>query len=314
VTKPLDAWDRFWFTTIPPHIYAALRVLFGLVGCATLIGLGDLPTFWNLHGLVPMSVGGLGLKAFLLSRGLGSLAGTILYGVTLLSFTGMMIGFRSRVAVALAFTMSLIQVSWNYLPLSGADAAVRAVLFCLLWADCGSVWSVDAWIARRRKDGTAQTAQESMYPIAPLRLIRFQIALIYLNAGLWKLFNPLWRDGSAVHYVLQSNVYRRFPGLVPAGFDTLSSVLTYGTLAWELSFAFLILFGATRRVVLIVGVLMHLGMLATIEVGPFHLVMLASYVAFLDPLQVPTLPMRLWATLSQRKFEGQSGVATAVSR
>jgi uncharacterized membrane protein YphA (DoxX/SURF4 family) len=126
-----------------------------------------------------------------------------------------------------------------------------------------------------------------------LRLIRFQVALIYLNAGLWKIFNPLWREGAAVHYVVQNNVFRRLPQGMPLPFDHAISLLTYGTLAWELTFAFLLLFPPTRRVALVAGILIHLGMLSTIEVGPFHFMMLASYLAFLQPESVPLLPHRL---------------------
>jgi len=196
----------------------------------------------------------------------------------------------SGLSVAFALITSLVQVSWNYLPLSGADAALKAMLFCLVWADCGSVWSVDAWIARRRGRGDTSDAT---YVIAPLRLIRFQIALIYFNAGLWKLMNPYWRDGTAAHYVVESNVYHRFPFPLPVS-DALLTALTYGTLLWELTFAPLLLFRTTRRVALAVGILLHLGMLATIEIGPFHFVMLAGYLAFLNPRAVPGLPRRLW--------------------
>jgi hypothetical protein len=42
----------------------------------------------------------------------------------------------------------------------------------------------------------------------------------------------------------------------------------------------------TRIVALVTGVTMHFGIWATMEVGPFTWVMLASYIAFLDPARV----------------------------
>jgi hypothetical protein len=137
--------------------------------------------------------------------------------------------------------------------------------------------------------------------------------LIYLNAGIWKIFNPYWRDGSAVHYVVQSNVYRRFPQGMPLAFDHVASFLTYGTLAWELTFPFLLLFARTRRIALIAGILIHLGMLLTIEVGPFHLIMLASYLAFLDPNVVAGLSNRLRVVLGRRP-ELSARLETAANR
>lgn len=293
----LDRWQQFWFEPVPAHIYALLRIVFGVVGCLTLVGLVDLQTFWYLDGFVPIGDAGLGLKAFLFARGLGHLAGAALYVCTLTAFVSMTIGFFSSVSVPLALITSATQVAWNYLPLSGADAALEAVLFCLVWADCGSVWSADSWLARRR----GESPPNPTYVIAPLRLIRFQVALTYLNAGLWKLLNPYWRDGTAVKYVVESNLYRRFPYELPSSFAPLIGLLTYGTLFWELTFAPFLLFRRTRRLALLAGVLIHLGMLFTIEIGPFHYVMLASYLAFLDPRFAPALPMRLQEKLWRRR-------------
>lgn len=285
----LDRWQRFWFEPIPTHIYALLRIVFGAIGCITLIGLSDVSTFWDPNGFVPVG-SGLGVKTFFLAHGLGHAAGLALYVCTLASFVCMTIGFASTISVMLAMFLSVVQLAWNHLPLSGADSALRAFLFCLMWADCGSAWSVDAWIRGSR---ISAPANQPTYAIAPLRLIRFQIALIYFNAGLWKLLNPYWRDGSAVHYVLETNVYHRFPALLPATLDWVIPVLTYGTLFWELAFAFLVLFRPTRRLVIVLGILLHVGMLLTIEIGPFHWVMLASYLAFLDPRTVSTFGLPL---------------------
>jgi hypothetical protein len=295
----LDRWERFWFAPIPPHVYALLRIAFGLVGCGTLFGLRDLFTFWFLDGLIPLHVGAVVSKQYLIAQGLGHAAGAVLYVLTSVSFVAMTIGIQTRIAVPAALFTSLIQVAWNYLPLSGADAAMRVFLFCLVWSDCGSVWSVDAWSAARRNVARPPLDVERS-SFAPLRLIRFQVALIYLNAGMWKIFNPYWRNGSAVHDVVQSNIYRRLPHGMPLGFDHVVSLLTYGTLAWELSFAFLLLFARTRRIALIAGILIHLGMLLTIEVGPFHFVMLASYLAFLEPEAVPRLSHRLMTLLGRQ--------------
>ena len=311
MNRLLDRWERVWFATIPPHIYALLRIALGLVGCGTLFGLRDVSTFWFLDGLVPIDVGAVSLKRYFVAHGLGHAAGVVFYAATAASFVAMTIGLQTRLAVTAALFASLMQVTWNYLPLSGADAAMRVFLFCLVWADCGSVWSVDAWLAARRNVAGLSTAPEPS-SIAPLRLLRFQVALIYLNAGIWKIFNPYWRDGSAVHYVVQSNVYRRLPHGMPLAFDHVVSLLTYGTLAWELTFAFLLLFARTRRIALIVGILIHLGMLVTIEVGPFHFVMLASYLAFLEPDTVPELSYRLH-TLGRRRREA-ARLETAANR
>jgi uncharacterized membrane protein YphA (DoxX/SURF4 family) len=297
----LSAWDRFWFAEIPPHIYALLRILFGLLALASLIGVRHFSEFWDLDGFVPSTE--LGLKAQLLALGLGRIGGRVLFFGSLASYAMMIVGYRSGVTVPFSLGASVLQPFWNRLPLSAAHMALQTALFCLCWADCGSVWSVDAYLAGRRT--LDRNATGVRHPIAPLRLLRFQVALVYLNSGVWKLFNERWRVGSAVHYVLNNTAYRRFPFEVPPSVDWVTSLLTYSVLFWELTFAVMILIRPLRRLALAGGIVMHLGMAAGIEIGPFPWVMIATYASFLDPERVPFLPQRL-----RSKF-GRPGPVTA---
>lgn len=275
--SPLERWNQFWFASIPPHIYAVLRIGLGAVGFLTLIRLGDM-TFWDLDSGFIADNGLVAFKAAMRAAGVGAVAGWVMYSICLAAFFLMTIGLKSSFAVPFALITQLVQLSWNGLPLSGAHPTMQSILFCLMWADTGAVLSVDAWLERRR--GDPPTARAS---IAPLRLIRYQIALIYFVTGLWKLLSPLWRDGSAVHYVLNSNVFHRFPNVLPPNLEWVAVVATYLTLFWELGFAVMVLWRPTRYLALVLGIAMHLGMLFTIEIGPFHFVMLAAYPAFLEP-------------------------------
>jgi Vitamin K-dependent gamma-carboxylase len=283
-----SAWERFWFAEIPPHCYALLRILFGMLAVVSLLQERELAAFWDVDGLVPGMQDGIGVKASLFAYGLGHVAGRALFFVSLASYGCMALGLWSTMSVGLSFLALTAQWYWNRLPLSGAHSAMQAIVLCLVWADCGSVWSVDAWLARRRRANAILPVIG--YSIAPLRLIRLQVALVYLSSGLWKLFNDQWRDGSAVHYVLSNNVYQRFRYQVPPALDWLTTLLTYGVLFWEISFALMVMYRSTRRIAILVGVMMHLGMLAAIEIGPFGWVMLASYISFLEPQRVPSLP------------------------
>jgi hypothetical protein len=160
---------------------------------------------------------------------------------------------------------------------------ITVVLFCLLFVDSGAVLSLDSWRARRRGVHPEVDTTSVMLAIWPLRLVRFQVGLLYLNAGLWKLFSPVWRDGTALHYALNHNIFHRFPYALPDSLGWLLTVGVYMTLAWEISFAFLLWFKWTRPVALVLGVLVHLGIWLGMEVGSFSWVTVATYVAFLDP-------------------------------
>jgi Vitamin K-dependent gamma-carboxylase len=294
LTVALSAWERYWFKPIPPHIYALLRIGFGVSGLAILVIRADLSLLWDLdQGLVPFHRGWVDLKTWLLVNDPTGLAGRVAFLSSSAIFLAMTLGLWTRVTVPLSFAAVMLQFGWNSLPMSGGDLVLRVFLFCLLWTDCGTVWSLDARRARRRQGGASDSPHE--WPaIAPLRLIRFQLALIYLSAGLWKLGSDEWRDGSAVYYVLNSNLFQRFPGVLTADFAWITTGATYGTLFWELAFAPMVLFKPTRNLALILGVLIHVGMFLTMEVGAFHLVMLAAYPAFLDPNRVPALAGMAW--------------------
>jgi hypothetical protein len=285
INRVVVAWRAFWFTPVPPHVYALLRIALGLSGCAIILTRTDIAAFWDLSGFVPLESGrATDLKQWLVAQGWGNVAGRLVLAGVAVSFVTMTLGLWSRVTVPLAFVAALVMQAWNYLPMTGADGALRAFLFCLMWADSGAVWSIDAW-----RRGTTGDMRPETTAIAPLRLMRFQLAVIYLSAGLYKIDSPIWRNGTAVYYVLNSNVHQRIPYFVAPEYGFISTLLTYTTLLWELGFAFLILFRPTRLLALLLGVGIHIGMFSFMEVGPFHLVMLSSYVAFLNPERVPTL-------------------------
>jgi hypothetical protein len=113
--------------------------------------------------------------------------------------------------------------------------------------------------------------------------MRFQMALIYFGSALSKLAFPVWRDGSAVYWALNLNDFHRFPWVIPESAAPLLAVTTWATLGFELFFPLLVIFRRTRPVILWAGVALHLGLWLTLELGPFSWVMLAGYIAFLNP-------------------------------
>lgn len=274
--RPTSRWEAFWFEDVPPHSYALLRIAFGLVGLLNLVGLTPVSMYWPIDAIAPVPGGGLGVRAQIASLGLGTVAGWALFSALLVSFSCMIAGYRSALAVPAAFVLSVLQAMWNPLPLSGANQVLVSLLFCLMWADCGRVLSVDARRGRGPLSFTTAT-------IWPMRLLRLQVALIYLNTGLWKLFAESWRDGTAMVDALHLNIFHRFPVIIPDALHWIVALGTYVTLFWELGFAFMLFWPPTRRLALGLGIVLHAGMWLTLEVGPFSFLMMASYIAFLDP-------------------------------
>jgi len=277
-------WEAYWFELVPPHVFALLRILFAAVALLSLAGLTPVEMFWSLDGLSPLPSNPSGPRAWLMARGLSAAAGWAFFGYSAVAASAMLVGLRSDAAVLCTFLGLSLQTYWNRLPLSSAHQVELVVLFCLIWTETGRVWSLDA--RRHTRDG-AQDA--TGLPIWPLRLIRAQVALIYLSSALWKLSYPAWRDGTAVYWALNLNGFHRFPWPIPVALEPLLPFFTWGTLLFELLFPVLVWFRATRGPVLVMGLGLHLGLWLTLEIGPFSWVMIASYVAFLDPRRVARL-------------------------
>jgi hypothetical protein len=283
VASPLErgaaAWRHFWFQPIPPHSYALLRILIGLVGVLTIVGAWN-AAFWELEGIVPLAAA-WGLGPWLTAHGLGAALGLGLRWTLLALYTCFLVGVATELVAPLVFVGSAAMLWWNWLPYSAAQQLLHQLTLPLVFADCGAVWSLDAR-ARARRGETSPPRDE---PIWPLRLLQFHLALLYMSAALWKLPNADWRSGLALHYVLNNPIYQRMPGPVPAAFFRATVGLTYLTFYWELAFPVLVWVRRMRPPMLAIGVALHLGMWATLEVGAFTPTILTAYVAFLDPLR-----------------------------
>ena len=270
----LRSWLAARFAAeIPPHSYALLRILLGAVGLVSMLGLTPIGMYWPLDGLAALP-GDDGVRAWFAERGLGTLGGTFLFWALVVSFSAMTLGVRSDAAVFASFVGLVAQTHWNGLPLSSAHQVMTVLLFCLVWTETGQVWSLDArWGHKEFRP----------LPAWPLWLMRCQVAIVYLSSGLHKFAYPMWRDGTAVHWALNLNAFHRFPGSWPVAAAPVEAFLTWGTLLFELTFWLLVIFRRTRPLALIGGVGLHAGLFATMELGPFSFLMVASYVCYINP-------------------------------
>ena len=116
-----------------------------------------------------------------------------------------------------------------------------------------------------------------------VRLLVLFLGVYYFAAGCKKLLDPLWRQGQAVHFLLlwpfsgKDTVFTRLILRAPV----VSQCLNYGALVFELSFVFLI-FTRLRPALILFGLLMHLGIYLTMEVGTFSQIMAVWYALLLD--------------------------------
>ena len=193
-----------------------------------------------------------------------------------------MVGYRTRLTSAVAVLCLLALQRTNPTVFNSGDLALRLVGVAVALSPCGLRWSLDAARARRRL-GYRRRPPPWRAPWA-LRLLQLQLALGYLLSAVAKLRGETWHDGTAVGRALRIEDLQRFvvPGWV-LDQDAVVHLLTWGTVAFEASFVVLVWSRRLRPWVLGAGVLFHLGIDLTLDIGWFSIVMVLGYLAFLPP-------------------------------
>ena len=284
MTGLLDAWERFWFAPEPTSTLAVFRITVGLLTLGWAVSLApDLFGFFSQDGIVPEQPS-YGVAA---AKGLWGILGfypsdaavVALYAALLVASVCVTAGLATRLAAAVLFVALLSFERRAPFVFNGGDQLLRILAFYLALAPSGAALSLDRLLRRRR--------QFWEFPLRAswvVRLMQVQFSIIYLFAAWPKLRGTTWNDGSAVYYAVRIEDLERFP--VPDALTStayVSNLLTYGTVAAELSLAFLVWSRRLRPWVLAVGVLLHLSIDYSLRVGFFSYAMLALYIVWIPP-------------------------------
>jgi hypothetical protein len=279
--RALDGWNRFWFQPVETSSFALFRVAFGVLALAYTLSLAPgLFAFYSDDGILPgqPDYGGTwswGLLGYFPSDG----AVLLFYFLLLVGSVSLLFGFQSRIAALVVFACLVSFGRRDPWVLNSGDLLVMVLAFYMLFMPGGTALSVDRWLKSRR-DFWEFPARA----IWPLRLVQIQVSILYIFAVWAKVRGATWNDGTAVSYAFRIGDLERFP--VP-GFVTdslvLANLLTFGTLAVELSLGILVWNRVLRPWVLLLGVGLHLGIDYAVRVGFFSYAVLVAYVAFVPP-------------------------------
>ena len=304
-------WVQLWDHREAPHSLALIRILLGLVVCWDLFWIGWLDLVVPL--MATPDVGGFSPA---LARPRPPLwfqwtphtveSAWLLYGLLLGSAIGWTTGTFTRLSM-LVFVLCSAQFEQILPNASRAiDTLIRNVLLILLFSESHRVASVDSWL--RAKWGGSSLAPT--IPAWPRHLIVLQLVIMYFLAGIQK-FGVTWMPMghfSALYLILQdaTMAVRRFDFLAQPPWYQLTQVSTAITLLWEWSTPILLWSfwcrhthdrpGRLRAWTLRfqphlwwagVGVIFHILIAATLQLGIFPWAMLALYVAFIHPNQLP---------------------------
>ena len=298
VDQALSTW---LFAPRPPHTLALFRAAYGLL--LLRYGLSLIPNreTWFGPGMIPGAAAAhfapapLGALFGILGDSSAAYSGVI--AVLVGSAVGLVAGFRTQGSAVLAQLCLIVLHGRNPAILWGSDDLLRSTGFFLIFSPAGAVWSLDA----RKRGSSAEAA-----PWA-LRFLQLHFCQIYLSTFIAKIQSPLWRDGTAVYYVLRVRELYRLD--LPRVLDQLWILrgLTWGTLAVELGLGLLIFLPRFRVPILVSGFLMHLGLEGSLEIPAFQPTILANFLLFLDPAWARDAGGRLISHFRRRDPAGLAG-------
>lgn len=236
--------------------------------------------------------------------------GTMAFQAILFLFTAvaavlLIVGYRSRLMVFIAWVMVISLQVRNPLLSSGADTLMRMLLFWAMFIPLGERWSLDSL----RATGSARTKQTRALSFGTAGLF-LQIAFMYWFTAILKS-DPRWvSEGTALYYALAAGHVARPYSDFLLQFPTLLRVLTHATLLLEFVGP-LLLFSPffrnkTRTIAIAALMSLHIGIFLTLDVGLFPVAGALCMVCF--------LPAWFWDNLLPRIEAALPGITRHVKR
>jgi hypothetical protein len=242
------------------------------------------------------------------------------YAVALVTCALFLLGWRTR-AVGVLFAVVVVSFHARALYMAdGGDNLMVLMAVYLVFTACGRRWSLDARRTRlqalsartagprgsdlRQRLGDTRIILTTVLHNCGMFVIAAQVCFLYGCAGLYKVQGAKWGDGTALHYVLNIDLFRPWPELsqMVAGHHVLIAVVAYLTVLVQVAFPFT-LFSRMKYPVLILLFGMHVNIAVLMGLPLFSGAMIVADAAFL-----PDRFYRALGRLGRRAFQRTGGM------
>lgn len=297
--RPLRAIHDWLFRPVSAVPFGLLRMGWAMAGILTLLPqVNRVWLFYSDQGVFPPEWAANYSRSLyrftLLTYVHDPLAVQALFFLLLFSLACMAVGYRARLTTILSVVLMTSFQEHSYAVFAGGDSVLRIVGFILMISPGIGAVSVDRLLAQERVwIDEKRTLTRPTMPAWPRLLLTWQMILIYVTAGWYKLLDPMWRNGSGTVASMSHVEFARFGSGVWDVVAYFSVPLSWGTIAWQLSWlVFLVPLSARRRLpgwlrhyrlaMLAVGVVFHAMILVLMDAGIFSIAMIAVYMGILD--------------------------------
>jgi hypothetical protein len=283
-----QGWDQFWFTPMPPHTLALIRIATGAMLFYThLVWALDLQAFLGSQSWISTSTSqflqeGNSTWSYLWYISSPTLLWTT-HLVGMAVFAMLSLGIFTRVTSVLAWLIALCYCHRLEGALFGLDQINVLLAMYLAISPAGQVYSIDSWWNKRGKPLDAQDSLATIRANISTRLIQLHLCTIYLFGGIGKMRGSEWWDGSASWLALANPEYQSLDMTWLASHHLVLSTITHVTVLWETSFCLLIWPRLTRPLMLLMAVVVHAGIALCLGMVTFGCIMLIANLAFISP-------------------------------
>jgi hypothetical protein len=270
--------DFFWGPA-DARAYALVRIALAIGGLVNLIDLWphrfELYASTGMVSLRAVHAAMNGIRYLSVFDYVGSEGGTTAVFVAAgLALAALGLGVFPRVAAMLVVVWHLSSSHRAPPILHGWDHILRAYSLLILVSPMPKVWTLRG------------TAAPGSVPAYGLRLMQWQLAVIYMTTVWQKLPDPYWRNGQLLAYFSVSLFSRAPDSLFLVHHEWLSALATYVSLAIEASIPWLLWFERTRVLGLLAGFGLHFLVAVTARIAVFSTCMLIPYAAFLESADI----------------------------
>lgn len=314
--KDVDRWWFGWHTATALGVYRILAAFFLLANFFLLSF--DFQTWFTERGFVPTALNDTFAGTIQPVFNIGSMTVQLPFAIPRLSLLGnvtdarvsllfyvviviacvfTLIGWKTRLSsIILAIGVVSLQHR-NFIILHGGDTVMRLNALYLAVAPSGAALSVDRLIALWKGKQDKEPPAVSVWP---QRIVQFNLALIYFTTWWLKMDGSHWRDGSAVWYTSRLAEFFRFPYPMFIKSYPVSAVLSYVTVAIELSMGTLVFYKPVRKWVLAGGLALHAVIEYTMNIPLFAFAICSMYVTFYEGEEVSGWADRMKARIASR--------------
>ena len=283
LNKFLKAWDQFWFAPQKLVKLACVRIV--LVG--TMFHL-YFQRSWNItyftdQWFVPRSQA-LSMMDEVLRPQWGwffwpDSSALLFHGLFILFLFLLLLGVGGRVVVILAWALHMGFLQRNAGVVFGADVISAVFLFYLAFSDSCARLSV---LNLLRKTKPLRMDSDILSSVM-MRLMQFQICIIYAYTGFEKLKGGSWWEGTALWTVLANPQMVKMDWSFLRNVPLVIAVGSFVSIIFEIYFPAAMLNRKWRKPWLTLGVFFHVTIGLTMGLMHFSLFMISTYFLFLEP-------------------------------